>query len=153
MLSWACRRFRARFTPGSAPSHRRACYECEAFAAAVESAAGARLPLPEGLRKNLRKIAVPGEAAVLTFPVPRLAVPPALAARLSAVAQPGRPAPPDWVLNPRYAVAASALLALLLGPFLARGADRGAEALDHVREEVSPLLRRTSEDGRKRAPH
>lgn len=150
MLSWACRRFRARFALGQAPPHRRTCRECEAFAAAVESAAGARLPLPAGLRKSLRQIAAPGEGT-LPFPVPRLAVPAALAGCLSAVARPGRPAPPvppNWLLNPRYAVAASALLALLLGPFFVRGADRGLEALGQVREEVSPLLRRTGEDGR-----
>jgi len=148
MLSWTCRRFRARFAPGSAHPHRQACRECDAFAAAVERAAGVRLPLPAALQKGLREIAAPAESAVLPFPVPRLAVPDRLASRLSAVAKPGRPAPPEWVLNPRYAVAASALLALLLGPFFARGADRGLEALGTVREEVSPLLRRTGEDGR-----
>lgn len=148
MLSWTCRRFRARFAPGSAHPHRQACRECDAFAAAVELAAGVRLPLPAALRKGLREIAAPAEGTVLPFPVPRLAVPAALAGRLNAMARPGRPAPPEWVLNPRYAVAASALLALLLGPFFARGADRGLEALGAVREEVSPLLRRTGEDGR-----
>lgn len=148
MLSWSCRRFRARFALGSTHPHRRACRECDAFATAMETAAGVRLPLPAGLRKSLREIAGPAEGAVLPFPMPRLAVPPALAGRLSAVAEPGRPAPPEWLLNPRYAVAASAVLALLLGPFFVRSADRGLEALGQVREEVSPLLRRTGEEGR-----
>ncbi|MFY9826975.1 MAG: hypothetical protein WAM82_36825, partial [Thermoanaerobaculia bacterium] len=65
MLSWACRRFRARFTPGSALSHRRACPECDAYAAAVERAAGVRLPLPASLRRNLRALAAPEPGAVL----------------------------------------------------------------------------------------
>jgi hypothetical protein len=155
MLTWTCRRFRARFAPGSAPGaahpHRQACLECDAFAAAIERAAGVRLPLPAGLRMSLRKIAepaAPAEGTVLPFPVPRLAVPAALAGRLSALATQSRPAPPEWVLNPRYAVAASALLALLLGPFFVRGTDRGLEALSTVREEVRPILSRTGEEGR-----
>jgi len=155
MLTWTCRRFRARFAPGSAPGaahpHRQSCRDCDAFAAAVERAAGVRLPLPAGLRKSLGGIAAPAEAAegtVLPFPMPRLNVPAALAGRLSAIAETGRPAPPEWVLNPRYAVAASALLALLLGPFFTRGADRGLEALSTVREEVRPILSRTGEEGR-----
>jgi hypothetical protein len=151
MLSWSCRRFRARFSPGSAHPHRRACQECGAFATAIESAAGVRLPMPEGLRNRLRSIAVISEAdpeAVLPFPVPRLPMPEALAGRLRSIAPPARPAPPEWVLNPRYAVAASALLALLLGPLFLIGADRGLEALGDAREEVVPILRHTEEEGR-----
>jgi hypothetical protein len=152
MLTWTCRRFRAQFAPGQGPGmahpHRQACRDCDAFAAAIERAAGVRLPLPAGLRRSLREIAAPAEGTVLPFPVPRLAVPAALAGRLSALATQSRPAPPEWVLNPRYAVAASALLALLLGPFFTRGADRGLEALSTVREEVRPILSRTGEEGR-----
>jgi hypothetical protein len=135
MLSWTCRRFRARFTPGSAHPHRRACLDCDAFATAVERAAGVRLPMPERLRKSLGAIADPGPGAVLPFPVPRVPMPEALAGRLRSIAPTGRPAPPEWVRDPRYAVAASALLALLLGPFFSMGADRGLHALGIVREE------------------
>ena len=110
MLSWACRSFRARFTPGDASPHRRSCAECDACAAAMEQAAGVRLPLPASLRRNLRALALPEPGAVLPFPVPRLAVPDALALRLRQVASPARPAPPDWVRNPRFAMAASVLL-------------------------------------------
>lgn len=152
MLSWSCRRFRARFTPGSAHPHRRACQGCDAFATAVERAAGVRLPMPERLRASLSKIATPEPDAVLPFPVPRMPMPEALTGRLRSIAVPARPAPPEWVLNPRYAVAASALLALLLGPLFMIGADRGLEALwaarEEVREEVVPILRHTGEEGR-----
>lgn len=151
MLSWSCRRFRARFTPGSAHPHRRACQECDAFATAVERAAGVRLPMPERLRKSLGAIppvSTPEPGAVLSFPVPRMPMPEALAGRLRSIAPPARPAPPEWVLNPRYAVAASALLALLLGPLFLIGADRGLEALGDAREEVVPILRHTGEEGR-----
>ena len=152
MLSSACRRFRARFSPGPGPGsahpHRHACRECEAFAAALESAAGVRLPLPASLRRNLRAIAGPEPEAVLPFAVPRLPVPDALVRRLRGIASPGRPAPPEWVLNPRYAVAASALLALLLGPFFAAAAHRSLQAVDTVQAQVRPLLRRTEEGSR-----
>jgi hypothetical protein len=145
MLSGSCRRFRARFTPGSAHPHRRACPECEAYAAALESAAGARLPLPAGLRKNLRAIAGPEPGAVLPFAAPRLEVPDSLARRLRGIATPARPALPEWVRNPRYAVAASALLALLLAPLLQAAAPRGVQVVGAVEAEVSPVLRRTQE--------
>ena len=135
MLSWTCRRFRARFSPGSAHPHRRACLDCDAFATAVERAAGVRLPMPERLRKSLSSIAAPEQDSVLPFPVPRVPMPEVLAGRLRSIAPTGRPAPPEWVRDPRYAVAASALLALLLGPFFSMGADRGLHALGIVREE------------------
>ena len=149
MLSGACRRFRARFSCGSAHPHRRACPECEAFAAALESAAGVRLPLPGGLRRNLRAIAGPEPGVVLPFALPRLPVPDALARRLRTIAPAGRPPLPEWVRSPRYAVAASAILALLLGPVLSRAAHRSLEALDTVHAQVSPLLKSTEAGGRK----
>lgn len=152
MLSFTCRRFRARFTPGSAHPHRRTCRECGAFAAAVESAAGERLPLPAHLRRRLSGIAAPEVSeggTVLPFPVPRLTMPSPLAARLSVLPSTvGRPMLPEWLRTPRFALAASALLALLLGPFLAGAADRGMKAADTFREEVTPLLERTEENGK-----
>jgi hypothetical protein len=84
---------------------------------------------------------------VLPFAVPRLPVPEALARRLRGIAPAGRPAPPEWVRSPRYALAASALLALLLGPFLSGAAHRGLQVLSTVDAEVSPLLRQTGESG------
>lgn len=149
MLSWTCRRFRARFTPGSNAPHRRDCPECDAFASAVEQAAGLRLPMPERLRTSLKAIASPEPGGVLPFPIPRAAMPEALTGRLRAIAPPGRPAPPEWLRSPRYAVAASALLALLLGPFFTTGAERGLHALgvarDEGREEIEKVRTRASE--------
>ena len=147
MLSLACRRFRARFAPGSAHPHRTACCDCDAFAAALERAAGTRLPLPASLQRSLGEIATPATGSVLPFPVPKLPLPDALAARLREIAPAAAslPALPEWVRSPRYAVAASAVLALLLGPFFLAGADRGLHAM---REELSPLLQRTQQGGR-----
>lgn len=149
MLSWACRRFRARFTPGAAHPHRQACAECEAFAAALEQTARVRLPLPTSLRSSLHAIAAREPGAVLAFPVPRVPLPEGLADRLRAIAPAGRPAPPEWIRNPRYALAASALLALLLGPFLTGAADRGRQALSAAKLEVRPLLDRAETGGRR----
>ncbi|HYX23595.1 MAG TPA: hypothetical protein VFC23_05535 [Thermoanaerobaculia bacterium] len=152
MLSWSCRRFRARFTPGAAAPHRRACPDCDAYAAALERAAGVRLPLPPSLQGRLRALAAPEPGAVLPFPVPRLPVPDALAARLRSIA-PARPAPPEWVRSPRLAIAASIVLALLLGPVLAGAADRGERALQLAHqlahEEVTPLLDDASAQSRR----
>ena len=164
MLNAACRRFRSTFHPGSGPGpahpHRRACAECEAYAAALESAAGVRLPVPASLRRNLRAIAGPEAGAVLPFAVPRLTVPAPLAGRLRGLAagvgrhlpaRPPRPAPPVWILNPRYAVAASALLALLLAPLLAPAMDHGRQVLGAVDAEVTPLLAQGGATGREEA--
>jgi hypothetical protein len=148
VLNASCRRFRARFAPGSAHPHRRACPECEAFAAALESAAGVRLPLPESLRRNLRAIAGPEPDAVLPFAVPRVPVPDALAHRLRTIAPASRPPLPEWLRSPRYAVAASAILALLLGPALSRAAHRSLKVLSTVHAEVSPLLHNAEAGGR-----
>jgi hypothetical protein len=156
MLSWACRRFRARFTPGASLPHRRACPECESYAAAVEQAAGARLPLPASLKRNLRALALPEPGAVLPFPVPRLAVPDDLARRLRTIGMPAAPArparmsqssPPEWVRSPRAAIAASVLLALLFGPLLAGAADRGEQALRLAHQEVDPLVSNATAEG------
>jgi hypothetical protein len=155
MLSWACRRFRARFTPGVVLPHRRACADCDAYAAAVEQAAGARLPLPASLKRNLKAVAVgrPEPGAVLPFPVPRLAVPDELARRLRMIGMPAaparssQPAPPEWVRSPRAAIAASIVLALLFGPLLAGAADRGGQALRLAHEDVAPLVSNATAEG------
>jgi hypothetical protein len=129
--------------------HRRACGECEAFAAALEQAAAVRLPLPASLRPRLQGIAARESGVVLPFPVPRVPLPEGLAARLRSIAPAGRPVPPEWVRNPRYALAASALLALLLGPWMAGAADRGRQTLSAARAEVSPLLDQAGEGSRR----
>lgn len=150
MLSWSCRRFRARFTPGDQTAHRRSCPECGAYAAALEQAAGLRLPLPERLRENLRGIARTGssQGSVLDFPLPQIPLPEGLQARLRAIPREARQelprqTPPEWVRSPRYAVAASALLALLLGAAVDRPWDAGREAAvsleQELRARVAPL--------------
>jgi hypothetical protein len=145
VLSWRCRRFRARFSPGApgaGEAHRRRCAACAAYAAALELAA-VRLPLPERLRGELR--ALPADLSPVRLPVPSLPLPPALRGRLQGIArEEARRRPPAWIESPRYAVAASLLLAVLsaalVGNPAAWGAELGARAAGFVGREVAPPL-------------
>jgi hypothetical protein len=117
MLSWACRRFRVSFEPGSRHPHRERCAECRAYAEALERAASLRLPLPGSLGQSLSAIAAPREGApVLRFPLPQAPLPAGLHQRLRGIArpEPRRQGLPAWIRSPRYAVAASYVLAMLL---------------------------------------
>lgn len=159
MLSQDCRRFQADFHPGSPEgSHRRSCPACAAYAEALEQAAQLRLPLPAGLRGRLQAIArpeaagaepnavasaSPGPARVLG-PLPQRPLPEGLRQRLREIplkkgAQPARP--PVWVLSPRYAVAASYALAVLLMGLLGDPVDRGRAAAEVVGREVGAVSR------------
>ena len=122
MLSPECTRFREEFVAGESAEHRLACADCHAFAQALERAARARLerPLPAALAGRLRAIAEPSldrELALpLSLPLPQRPLPADLKARLCAIGR-SRAArrPPFWVLDPRWAVAASYFLVVLLG--------------------------------------
>lgn len=121
MLSFACLRFRARFSPGARLAHRGACAACGAYAAAMERAAAVSVPLPGPLAAALRDI--PGRQTSVALPVARVAVPGPLYDRLRAIPrQAGRSRPPAWIRSPRYAIAASTLLTVLFGAF---GGDPG----------------------------
>jgi hypothetical protein len=121
MLSLACLRFRARFSPGLEIPHRGWCPTCDAYATALERAAAMSLPVPEALAAALRDI--PARQTAIALPVARVAVPGPLADRLRAIPrQAGRVRPPAWIRSPRYAIAASTLLTVLVG---ALGGDPG----------------------------
>ncbi|HVR99680.1 MAG TPA: hypothetical protein VMW27_23855 [Thermoanaerobaculia bacterium] len=121
MTGWTCRRFRARFTPGTPAdndSHRRRCQVCAEYAAALERAA-TRLPLPDRLRARLE--AIPTRPAsgspVVRFPLPEIPMPDRLRGRLQGIARSEARVErtlPDWIRSPRYAIAASYLLAALM---------------------------------------
>jgi hypothetical protein len=119
MLSRDCRRFREEFTPGPGGSqdpHRQACPACAAYAAAVERAASApRLPLPERLRSSLRALPKPDEPRL---PMPQAQLPAALKDRLRNIPRDvrsgGRRELPVWIRSPRWAIAASYFLTVVL---------------------------------------
>lgn len=164
MLSLACRRFRARFSPGEPDTlrhrHRQSCAACALYAAAMEKAAAPRLPLPGGLQGRLRAIARPEmdrePKAVLPFPLPKLPqrpLPEGLRERLRAIpfqAGARKPEPPPWILSPRYAVAASYLLAVLGMAVLGGPVAAGLEKAQDVGREVKLALSQTGEAGRER---
>lgn len=184
-MSFACRRFRAAFTPGSRHPHRRACASCEAYAVAMERAAGQRLPLPGALKERLlaipaaaaearertapETVASPVPAPVSTTvpsvtpaslgspfspsawlssedvqappavpPVPRLPLPAGLRGRLLALPRQTtvRQRPPAWILSPRYAVAASYVVAVLLGAAVGDPAELGRRIARGVNETL-----------------
>lgn len=156
VTSQDCRRFQAGFHPGGPQdAHRRGCPACAAYAEAMERAARARLPLPADLRGRLQAIARPAAGAgeeeppAVLKPLPQRPLPEGLRRRLREIPQkrgavPGRP--PAWVLRPRYAVAASYALAVLLTGLLGNPVDRGRAAAEVVTREVGAVLERTGEE-------
>lgn len=164
MLSWACRRFRSSFEPGSRQPHRDRCPECRAYAEALERAASVRLPLPEALGRRLSALAARGEGnPVLRFPVPQAPLPAGLHERLRGIARPARPIPlrqglPAWIRSPRYAMAASYMLAILLtavfgdlGASLVRKVERVVEQTEAQGLEKIEALRGTARESYERA--
>jgi hypothetical protein len=145
MLSWRCRRFRARFSPAepaAGKAHRRYCADCDAYASTLERVAAAKLALPASLRRTL--VEIPG--AFVPRPVPPLPLPPALRLRLQGIARPGgRPLPakpPEWIVEPRYAIAASLLLTVLSGALVGNPAEAGARVAGFVGRELTDFAGR-----------
>jgi hypothetical protein len=152
MLSRDCRRFREEFTPGSQDAHREACPACAAYAAALERAASApKLPLPSGLRGQLRDVLPFVRHDAPRLPVPQAPLPASLQDRLRAIPRVERREPPAWLRSSRWAVAASYFLTIVMlhtvGDPLALG-QRATETLartwdqawTEVRQERLPEL-------------
>ncbi len=115
MLSFACRRFRADFTPGSRHPHRETCPACAAYAAALERAASVpKLPLPDHLRGELRNVLPFLRHDAPRLPLPTAPLPAGLRDRLRALPRTSRREPPAWVRSSRWSVAASYFLTVVL---------------------------------------
>jgi hypothetical protein len=148
MLKPACRRFRADFTPGAESPHRTACPACAAYAAAMERAAK-RIPLPAGLRSKLR--AIPGAAAddAPRFPMPQAPMPAQLRDRLRQMSrhtpEVSRPPLPAWVRSSRYAIAASYLLAVLIGATFGNPVEAAGALTRSVDSAVRPRVEQAIE--------
>jgi hypothetical protein len=139
-VSWRCLRFRAAFTPGGLPraaarQHRQDCPACAAWAALLEGTAAApRAPLPEALRGRLRAIPLGRrDPAPLLPPSP---LPEPLRRRLQAIARQAPAAPPLWIVQARYAVAASTLLVTLAGAAFGNPLDHGRRWTRQVGDQV-----------------
>jgi hypothetical protein len=120
MLSRDCRRFREGFTPGTQDpgaqsAHRETCPACATYAAALERAASApKLPLPEGLRGQLREVLPFVRHDAPRLPVPQAPLPAGLKNRLRAIPKEKRREPPAWLRSSRWAVAASYFLTVVM---------------------------------------
>jgi hypothetical protein len=141
MLKPACRQFRTELALDD--PHRRSCPACAAYAAAMERAAF-RVPLPARLRSKLR--AIPGASSPgPRLPLPQAPLPDPLRDRLRGLARrPVRsqgPRPlPAWVRTSRYAVAASYLMAVLVGLAAGNPVQLGRQAADRMSQAVSERL-------------
>jgi hypothetical protein len=143
----ACLRFRVAYPDALAgvtgpARHRDHCAPCAAWAAALDDARRPA-PLPAALRARL--LAIPGRAAeldpvgvdeappVLAAPLTPAPLPPALRERLVAIGR--EPVatshrPPSWLLDLRPLLAASYLLACLMGALAGGFQAFGAQALE-----------------------
>ena len=152
MLTWRCRRFRARFTPGLDDPHRRRCRACDDYAAAIEraAAAGRLVPISDRLRRRLESIPASSTAPVLPFPLPGVPLPDRLRQRLQGIPRSSAPPrrPPTWVLDPRYAVAASYLLAVFLTLALGDPMTQGRRAVTRITQSLERPFQQAETEGR-----
>jgi hypothetical protein len=148
MLKPSCRRFRMEFTPGMEHPHRKACPACAAYAAAMERAAK-KAPLPSRLRSKLRAVPAAASDDEPRMPMPPAPMPAALRGRLQQMSrrpQASAPRPlPAWVRSPRYAVAASFLLAMLLGAAFGNPAEATGALTRSMDRAVRPRVERAIE--------
>jgi len=140
MLRWSCRRFRAEFTPGLDSPHRQSCAACAAYAAALERAAS-RVPLPARLRSKLRAVPT-ATGGGPRLQQPQAPLPEELRDRLRGLARAREPRPlPAWVRSSRYAVAASYVLAVLVGATVSDPARLGREAAGALARTLGESVR------------
>lgn len=131
MLKPECRRFQSRYERGQRDAHLASCAECRQFVDFVDGLGqlGLSTPLADDLRARLRRVPQV-EQGIPAFPrVPRLPLPARLEARLKQIARLGvRKTLPIWIRSPRYAIAASYLLTLLVAGTLGNPAAWAGEA-------------------------
>lgn len=146
MLKLSCRRFRMEFTPGMEHPHRKSCPACAAYAAAMERAAK-KVPLPSRLGSKLRAVPAAHDDAP-RMPLPQAPLPGPLRNRLRGLAMTTRrpaetPAPPPlpvWVRSSRYALAASYLLAVLMGATVGNPVEAAGALSRSVERAVRPRV-------------
>ena len=131
MLKPECERFQRYYERGRRGPHADRCDDCRRFAEFVDGLAelGLSDPLAERLRARLRRL--PLEEAGIPVPpqVPQLPLPAGLDRRLRRIARPAaRETLPIWIRSPRYAVAASYVLTLLIAGTLGNPAAWAGEA-------------------------
>lgn len=117
MLRPECERFQRLYERGQRDAHLAECADCRRFVELVDglSRLGLAAPLGDDLRARLRRVPE-DEAGIPAFPtLPSLPLPATLERRLRRIARQGvRQSLPIWIRSPRYAIAASYLLTLLV---------------------------------------
>ncbi len=155
MLSLSCRRFRMELTPGADHPHRKSCAACAAYAAAMERAAK-KAPLPSRLRSKLRAVPATAQDDAPRLLVPQAPLPAPLRERLQQMSRrrPARPPLPAWVRSSRYALAASYLLAMLVGAAIGNPVEAAgsvSRSVDHaVRPRVESAIESVEDSSRHR---
>ena len=148
-LAPECREFQRHYERGRRDDHLETCAECRSFVEFVDGLRrlGTSTPLADSLRERLRGLPA-REEGVPTFPtVPQLPLPAALAQRLRRIARQGARELPIWIRSPRYAIAASYLLTLLIGGTLGNPAAWAASAASPL-ETVGAKLQQVQANGR-----
>lgn len=152
MLTPDCLAFRKAYEPGDADPHRDQCAACQEFADLVDALQGLgfRQPLGDRLRQRLRQLPEQEDQRSLAFPqLPMLPLPPGLERRLQRIARAAvRGAElPIWIRNPRFAVAASYVLALLFTASVGNPAAWGQSAADRL-DRVGAAIESVQSSGR-----
>ncbi|MDX1644276.1 MAG: hypothetical protein R3244_07970 [Thermoanaerobaculia bacterium] len=152
-----CEAFRRRYERGMDDPHLSSCEDCRRFAEFVDSLArvGYRAPLEETLRARLRGVPAAVAHGVRPFPrLPDLPISAGLEQRLRAIGRPAtssarRASLPIWIRSPRYAVAASYLLTLLVAGTIGNPAAWASETANRF-ERVGVVLHSVEAGGRER---
>lgn len=156
MLSHECEAFRQRYERGAADPHLERCTACRRFAEFVDGLArvGFRAPLEDELRTRLREVPSHAGGAPEALPrLPELPLPAGLGVRLRAIARRQRTqtktTTPIWIRSPRYAVAASYLLTLLIAGTVGNPAAWASQTASRF-ERVGMIIESVEAHGRER---
>jgi hypothetical protein len=116
-LPRACAEFQRHYEGGRQHEHLASCAECRRFVEFVDGLRrlGLAGSLGDDLRARLRGVPEIADPVPALPRVPELPLPAALRRRLRRIARRGIDELPIWIRSPRYAIAASYVLTLLIG--------------------------------------
>ncbi len=146
-----CQKFQRLYEGGAGHEHPKTCDECRRFVEFVDGLRrlGMSTPLEDDLRARLRGLPAREDGLPAFPPVPQLPLPAALAERLRRIARQGAQELPIWIRSPRYAIAASYLLTILIGATLGNPAAWASSAGGRI-ETVGSALQQVRVSGKER---
>jgi hypothetical protein len=152
LLTRECQEFRRTFEAGRHDAHRDACETCGRFAELIDGLGrwGMKAPLADSLRQRLRDLPEGEKQWELGPPrLPMLPLPVSLEQRLKQIARTQPKAElPIWIRSPRFAIAASYLLTVLIGATVGNPAALAAEAAARF-DRVGITIESVESGGRK----